>query len=94
MKYPEMTEISTGLRVRVRLFGAARAAAGSAAQTLVLGLGATVADLVSALGNGNPRLANVLERCSFLCDEVAVRDAAMTLRPGQTIDVLPPFAGG
>jgi sulfur-carrier protein len=36
----------------------------------------------------------VLVRCSFLCDGVAVRDRAQPLRPGTTIDVLPPFAGG
>ena len=89
-----MTDVSTRLRVTVRFFAAARAAAGSDVQTMVFGPGATVADLVSALGEGNPRLAKVLERCSYLCDEVAVRDISMTLRPGQTIDVLPPFAGG
>jgi len=33
-----------------------------------LGPGATVSDLVLVLGNGNPRLAEVLERCSYLCD--------------------------
>jgi molybdopterin synthase sulfur carrier subunit len=35
-----------------------------------------------------------LKRCSFLCDGIAVRDAGMALAPGQTVDVLPPFAGG
>jgi molybdopterin converting factor small subunit len=29
-----------------------------------------------------------------LCDGVAVRDTAARLQGGQTIDVLPPFAGG
>jgi molybdopterin converting factor small subunit len=86
--------LSTRLRVTVRYFAAARSAAESEAQTLVLGPGATVSDLVAVLGHGNPRLAKVLERCSYLCDEVAVRDTSMTLRSGQTIDVLPPFAGG
>jgi sulfur-carrier protein len=86
--------LSTRLRVTVRYFAAARSAAGAEAQTLVLGPGATVSDLVAVLGHGNTRLAKVLERCSYLCDEVAVRDTSMTLRSGQTIDVLPPFAGG
>ncbi|HME49404.1 MoaD/ThiS family protein [Mycobacterium sp.] len=89
-----MTDLSTRLWVTVRYFAAARAAAGSEAQTLVLGPGATVSDLVGALGEANPRLAEVLTRCSYLCDEVAVRDTSMPLRSGQTIDVLPPFAGG
>jgi molybdopterin converting factor small subunit len=61
---------------------------------VVLGFGATVSELVAVLGDGNPRLAEVLKRSSYLCDEVAVRDTSMALRSGQTIDVLPPFAGG
>ncbi len=89
-----MTDVSTRLRVTVRYFAAARAAAGTEAQTLVLGAGATLSDLVGVLAEGNPQLAKVLERCCYLCDEVAVRDTSMTLRSGQTIDVLPPFAGG
>jgi len=40
------------------------------------------------------RLATVLSRCSYLCDGIAVRDETKTLRSGDTIDVLPPFAGG
>jgi sulfur-carrier protein len=89
-----MTDVSTRLRVTVRYFAAARAAAGSDAEAVVLGPGATVADLLGVLGGGNARLAAVLARCSYLCDEVAVRDPSMPLRSGQTIDVLPPFAGG
>jgi molybdopterin synthase sulfur carrier subunit len=36
----------------------------------------------------------VLLRCSYLCDGVAVHDKAQPLHSGNTIDVLPPFAGG
>jgi sulfur-carrier protein len=89
-----MTEVSTRLLVTVRYFAAARAAAGSEAETVALATGATVSDLVGVLGDGNPRLATVLGRCSYLCDEVAVRDTSTPLRSGQTVDVLPPFAGG
>ena len=39
-------------------------------------------------------LATVLSRCSYLCDGIAVRDETTALRSGDTIDVLPPFAGG
>jgi sulfur-carrier protein len=35
-----------------------------------------------------------LSRCSYLCDGIAVRDLGMTLGDAQTVDVLPPFAGG
>ncbi|HUO37579.1 MAG TPA: MoaD/ThiS family protein [Mycobacterium sp.] len=87
-----MTEPSTA--VTVRFFAAARAAARSDAHTLVLAPGATVSDLLARLADGNPRLAKVLQRCSYLCDGMAVRDDSMRLHAGQTIDVLPPFAGG
>ena len=36
----------------------------------------------------------LLTRCSFLLNEVAVRDLAAALKPGDVVDVLPPFAGG
>jgi molybdopterin synthase sulfur carrier subunit len=36
----------------------------------------------------------VLDRCSFLLDEVAVRDRELSLHDGALLDVLPPFAGG
>ena len=51
-------------------------------------------DLVERLGARSPELATVLDRCSFLCDGMAVRNRAEPLRTNQTVDVLPPFAGG
>jgi molybdopterin converting factor small subunit len=80
--------------VVVRYFAAARAAAGSDSEQLNVPAGATVGDLVDSLGGRSERLARVLTRCSFLCDSIAVRDRAQLLRAGDTIDVLPPFAGG
>lgn len=82
------------MRVTVRYFAAAKAAAGAEQAALELAPGASVADLVAELGTGRPELARVLERCSFLLDEVAVRDPAAALPDGATVDVLPPFAGG
>ena len=41
-----------------------------------------------------PPLSDLLSRCSFLLNEVSTRDLAMTLKPGDVVDVLPPFAGG
>jgi len=49
---------------------------------------------VTALRTRGGDLSTVLDRCSFLCDEMAVRDMAKTLQTNQTVDVLPPFAGG
>lgn len=80
--------------VKVRYFAAARAAAGVDAETVSLAPGATVADLVADLRTRNATLSKVLDRCSFLCDEIAVRDVEKPLRTNQTVDVLPPFAGG
>jgi sulfur-carrier protein len=82
------------MQVVVRYFAAARAAAGVDEETLRIAPGATVADLVAELAARDPKLATVLERCSFLCDGVAVRNRAEPLQTKQTLDVLPPFAGG
>ncbi|MDT5091808.1 MAG: sulfur-carrier protein [Mycobacterium sp.] len=89
-----MTVQLTKLSVTVRYFGAASAAVNSQAETLTLDPATTVGQLASRLGSENPRLAAVLVRCSYLVDGVAVRDTGMRLENKQTVDVLPPFAGG
>jgi sulfur-carrier protein len=83
-----------GIQVMVRYFAAARAAAGAESESVILRPGTTVADLINRLAVPGTRLATVLSRCSYLCDGVAVRDETKALRSGDTIDVLPPFAGG
>jgi sulfur-carrier protein len=80
--------------ITVRYFAAARAAAGSESEELAVRAGATVGELVDTLGGRSQELARVLSRCSYLCDGMAVRDQAQPLQAGNTIDVLPPFAGG
>lgn len=86
---------TTTTTVTVRYFAAARAAAGVETEPVDVPAGGTVADLVAAVrGRHGAELARVLERCSFLLDEVAVRDPATPLRAATTLDVLPPFAGG
>lgn len=82
------------MQVTVRYFAAARAAAGNDEETIRLRAGTTLAELVAELSGRDDNLAKVLKRCSFLCDGVAVRDDAAPLGDAQTIDVLPPFAGG
>ncbi len=82
------------VRVTVRFFAAARAAAGAETETLELPAGTTLGGLVELLKARDTGLATVLARCSYLCDGVAVRDTAAELGEAQTIDVLPPFAGG
>ena len=82
------------IQVTVRYFAAARAAAGTESETVTLRPGATVAELVDGLAVRSARLATVLSRCSYLRDGIAVRYDATALSAGDTLDVLPPFAGG
>ena len=88
--------------MNVRYFAAARAAAGMEEERFELPAGATMADLLDAVlaveraepPAGTPPLHRILSRSSFLLNEVAVRDRATALSPGDVVDVLPPFAGG
>lgn len=87
--------LSERLTVTVRLFAAARAAAGIPEETLSIPAPATVADVLEALIrlHGDP-LAQVLRRCSFLLDETAVHGIQTSVQHAAHLDVLPPFAGG
>jgi molybdopterin synthase sulfur carrier subunit len=89
-----VTNVQAEMKVNIRYFAAARAAAGMEEETLAVLDGTSVTDLVEQLSARNPSLATVLARCSFLCDGIAVRNRAEPLRTNQTVDVLPPFAGG
>ena len=50
--------------------------------------------LTEASDRHGPELARVMQRCSFLLDEVAVHGLDTVVHDGQLLDVLPPFAGG
>jgi sulfur-carrier protein len=90
-----VTTSTTTMTVTVRYFAAARAAAGAESETLQIPAGAGVDDAIAALRElHGAELSRVLERCSFLLDEVAVRDRSTPLPDGALLDVLPPFAGG
>jgi molybdopterin synthase sulfur carrier subunit len=80
--------------VTVRYFAAAAAAAGVDTETLDCAKDATIATLVEQLSGRDAELARVLKRCSYLSDGVAVRDMGKRISTPQTLDVLPPFAGG
>jgi molybdopterin converting factor small subunit len=88
--------------MNVRYFAAARAAAGLEEEKFDLPEGTTVAGLLDAIQSvqrpeppaGTPPLPRILARCSFLLNEVAVRDQTTVLGPDDVVDVLPPFAGG
>lgn len=81
------------MRVAVRLYAGARAAAGTATTELELPAGASVADALAALVASHPGLAAVIPACSVLMDEVRAGPGE-TVGPGATLDVLPPFSGG
>ena len=127
---------ATALRITLRFFAAARAAAGRDTADLDLPAGSTIADALAAVARqlAAPSSADadadadadaapapvpgpaatststststnadavavahaeaVFRRCSFLVDGVAVTDHARRLSADQTIDVMPPFAGG
>lgn len=94
---PDMTQLTDDLRavsITVRFFAAAAAAAGRETQHLTLRPGATIADAIRDLSGQSDKMMLVLRKCSYLCDGIAVRNQGAALRPGQTLDVLPPFAGG
>ncbi|MGV0812261.1 MoaD/ThiS family protein [Mycolicibacterium boenickei] len=80
--------------VTIRYFAAAAAAAGVDTETLDIEKDATIATLVEHLSGRDAEFARVLKRCSYLCDGMAVRDMGKPVSTPQTIDVLPPFAGG
>jgi molybdopterin converting factor small subunit len=89
-----MTAVTT-TTITVRYFAAARAAAGVEADKVQVPSNATVADLLDAMrAEHGPELIRVLARCSYLLDEVAVRDHGTAIAEATTLDVLPPFAGG
>jgi sulfur-carrier protein len=91
----DMSTTTTITRVAVRYFAAARAAAGTETEQVELPGGGTLEDALTAVRERHgAELARVLERCSFLLDEVAVRDRSVLLSDEATLDVLPPFAGG
>lgn len=89
-----MTDVAVRIDVRVRYFAAACSAAGIEQELVTVRAGTTVAELADLLAGRSAELAHVLRRCSYLCDGITVSDRLAELSEGQTIDILPPFAGG
>ena len=96
------TEPSRGTvgSVTVRYWAAARAAAGVECDVVPLDPGTTLADVleeVRSLHAGSDRFAGVVSVCSMLVGDRPVGSAEPTevqLSPGDTVELLPPFAGG
>lgn len=84
-------EVAPPATVTVRYFAAAAEAAGVTTETLPAGTADGVRTAMVAAHGAD--LERVLTRCSLLADGVRV-DGTDAVRPGATLDVLPPFAGG
>jgi len=85
--------------ITVRYWASARSAAGVESDALPVTGPLTLTDVVRRAVALHPdsRLSGVLEVCSVLVGDrpVASRDpASVTVEPGQTVEFLPPFAGG
>jgi molybdopterin synthase sulfur carrier subunit len=77
----------------VRYWAGARAAAGVAQEYVPVAHGATVADVVARIERAHPGLGPVLEVASLLLDgRAARRDEPVA--ESESLEVLPPFAGG
>lgn len=79
---------------QVRFYAGAAEAAGSPTAAVELPEQATLADLVTTLSAGNPRLGEVLPVCTLLLNGTPTSPTDPLPASPATIDVLPPFAGG
>jgi len=93
-------ELSAPGTVTVRYWAAARAAAGVASDSVEVGEGTTLAVLLKTVNDlhaDRSRLADVVAVCSVLVGDrpVGATDPEdVDIRPGDTVELLPPFAGG
>jgi sulfur-carrier protein len=98
---PDPTPSAQGeTSVTVRYWASARAAAGVSQDVVEVAGAVSLAELVErviGLHEGSSDLAKVLHVCSVLVDgaQAGTRDAGdVVVRPGASVEFLPPFAGG
>lgn len=97
---PDPSVVGATGTVLVRYWAAARAAAGVDHDTIEVGDGTTLAEVlaeVRKLRADRPKLSGVISVCSILVGDRPVGATApvdVPLRPGDTVELLPPFAGG
>jgi sulfur-carrier protein len=100
MSDPAGRTVSGVGHVTVRYWAAARAAAGVDAEPVPVEEGATLADVLAEVRSrhgARSRLAEVLAVCSVLVGDQPVGSRApedVRLAAGDTVELLPPFAGG
>jgi sulfur-carrier protein len=91
--------VSAGAPITVRYWGSARAVAGVESDALPVTGPLTLTDVVRRAAALHPgtRLPGVLEACSVLVGDQPVKSRdpdSVLVDPGQTVEFLPPFAGG
>ena len=90
----------TGTTVVVRYWAAARAASGVETDVVEVGSGATLSQVLESVRSRHsdrPRLKDVIAVCSVLVGDRPVGTSdpdQVVVRAGDTIELLPPFAGG
>lgn len=83
--------------VHVRYWASARAAAGVPGDALAVSGPVTLAEVRERAVALHPGLAPVLAVCSTLVGDLPVGTSAaadVVVRPGESVEFLPPFAGG
>ncbi len=76
---------------RVNFYAASRAATGVES---ALFDGSTLGDVIEQAIHEFPELGKIIQRCSYLVNEIATVDLMHTITAEDSIDVLPQFAGG
>ena len=83
--------------VTVHYWAAARAAAGMSEERVPAGTLAELLDEISRRHADRDRFDDVISTCSILVGDTPVgarEPATISLHPGDTVEFLPPFAGG
>ena len=99
MGHPADAQRSGETAIVVRYWAGARAAAGTAEDVLEVRGELTLADVVACVLERHPgeQMARTVGVCSVLLGDQPVRTqdpAAVVVRPGDVVELLPPFAGG
>ncbi len=83
--------------ITVHYWAAARAAAGIAEEKVEAENLGVLLDEIHRRHRGQDRFSDVIDMCSILVGETPVgarEPAGVPLKPGDTVEFLPPFAGG
>ena len=99
MSHPTDADRSRETAITVRYWAGARAAAGTAEDVLETTGELSLADVVARVLERHPgeQMARTVGVCSVLLGDQPVRSQdpdSVVVRPGDVVELLPPFAGG